>query len=165
MLYNFTEISAFDILGDYELFTEHSSRIITLKTLSTTHCLTIPANAYLDWIRKDANALFLRIQILLKQIIGQTTFDRKNFFLNNKDRFLLFLYREYIRQAKNTITIKLTHDEIANYLGCSTRTVNRIIRNLNDEHYLKLSHGKILISKDQFQRIKLVVQSELLKDF
>lgn len=167
MNYCFTEIEPVDIIGDYELFTDNAQRIITLKTLEPALCLVIPAKEYLAWIRTDADALFLRIQMLLRQIISQTTFERQNFFFSNRERFLLFVYRECILQTQENsgFRIPLTHNEIASRLGCSVRTVNRLISSLSQEELLSFRHGKIRISRQQLEKIRETVQTEILPDF
>lgn len=166
MNYAFTELTAFDIIGDYELFTNETTSIITLKTLEPVFCAVIPAKAYLNWIRNDANALFLRMQMLIHQVVDQTTFDRQNFFLNNRERFMLFLYRECVRKKtiETSTCITLTHIDIANKLGCSLRTVNRMIADFHQKNLFSLFHGKIHISFVQFEIIRKYVQECILKE-
>lgn len=74
--YQFTELSAIDIVGDYELFTSDSSRFITLSTKEKALCLMIPAKDYIHWIRHDTNALFFRTQMLIKQLVMQGRNER-----------------------------------------------------------------------------------------
>jgi len=153
--YSFTEISAIDIVGDFELFTKLSTRIITLTTLEKSLCLVIPASDYLAFIQNDAKALFIRTQMLIKELIAQTKFDRQNLFLDNRTRFLHFLYGECNRKSQDSfpILIKYTRQEIASKLGCSIRTINRIIQGLNAEGLLELKHGKIYIDISQYKTI------------
>ena len=117
--------------------------------------MVIPGNAYLSWIRNDANALFIRTQMLILQMTAQTQFERQNFFLDNRTRFLHFLHSECNRQPGRTdpLLIRSTHTEIAGKLGCSGRTVSRLIRELEEEGLITLEKGKIQISKEQDKRI------------
>lgn len=163
--YSFTELSAIEIVGDFELFTKLSNRVITLTTLERTLCLVIPATDYLAWIRNDANALFIRTQMLIRQLVAQTQFERQNFFLDNKTRLLHFLYGECNKQpeASFPFQIKNTRQEISSKLGCSVRTINRTIRALQDEGLLNLRHGKLLISNAQHQLIQIYINQALHK--
>ncbi len=163
MDYEFTQFPAIDIIGDYELFTQDTYRIITVAALEPSLCLVIPSNAYLSWIRTDANALFIRIKILLRQLIKQTQFERQNFFFSNRERFLFFIYKEYtdVQKTSKEITVNLTHNEIAAHLGCSLRTVNRLVKELQAEELITIIHGKIHINQKQIIRIEKIVQSKL----
>ena len=154
--YRFTELSAIEIVGDFELFTKTSSRIVTLMTLESSLCLAIPASTYLDWIRHDANALFIRTQMLILQLVSQTKFDRQNFFLDNRMRLLHFLYNECSQQnsADFPIRISYTRPEISNKLGCSIRTINRLVMALSDEKIIDINHGKIQVNLKQYQFIE-----------
>lgn len=159
--YNFTEIKAIEIVGDFELFTKSATRIITLTTLEKSIFLIMSAADYISWIQKDANALYIRTQMLIRQLVSQAQYDRRNFFLDNRTRFFHFLINEYNRVSGGTSTVKIqyTRPEIANKLGCSVRTVNRIITDLQTEGFIELEHGKILISHNHYLSIQHVYDS------
>lgn len=159
--YSFTELSAIEIVGDFELFTTSASRIITLSTLEKSLFLVIPATNYINWIKNDANALFIRTKMLIRQIVAQTRFERHNFFLDNHSRFLHFLLSEC--NSTDTITfpvkIQYTRLDISNKLGCSIRTVNRAVSSLQKENIITLKHGKIYISASQYQLIQSAINN------
>lgn len=159
--YNFTEIDAIQIVGDFELFNEIPQRIITLTTMTKSHCLVIPAADYFSWIKMDANALFIRTQMLIKQLTVQTRFARQNLFLDNRTRVLFFLYSEYSKNENNSIlNIALTRLQIANKIGCSVRTINRTIHQLKQEQLITLIHGKIQINQRQYLSIKKYITAD-----
>lgn len=152
--YSFTDICAPDIVGDYELFTDTTSRLITLVTTEQSLCCAIPAKDYLDWIRTDSNALFIRIRMLMYQMSFQTQAERQKFLSDAKTRLLHFLSEECTRQKDAGVripyTIQYTRPQIASRLGCSTRTVNRTIMQLRQEGLISIVHGKIQISHIPF---------------
>lgn len=154
--YRFTEIQAVNIVGDFELFTSLPGRVITLTTLERSLCLIIPAADYLNWIKNDANALFIRTQMVISQLTAQTQFERQNRFLDNRTRMLRFLCGECHRQAEPAfpLLIRSTRQDIACKLGCSVRTVNRTVTSLQEEGILSLEHGKIKLTDNQFQLIQ-----------
>lgn len=154
--YYYTEIPSIEIVGDFELFTNSTSRAVTLITLETSLCLIIPASDYLAWIQNDANALYIRTQMLIHQLMTKTRFDRQNLFLNNRSRLLHYLYSECCKTAQKKFPIKIveTRSEIASKLGCSLRTINRIIHSFQQEGLITLKAGKILVSDVQYDLIK-----------
>lgn len=156
--FSFTELPSIEIVGDFELFTQSTSRIITLTTLESSLCLVIPSGDYISWIKKDAEALHIRIQMLIRQLISQTKSTHHSLFLDNKMRLLHFIFSEYNKHKDhNLLLITYTRSEIASRLGCSLRTVNRNIADLNKEKLITLHHGKIQIEYHQFLQIEQVI--------
>lgn len=175
--YRFMEIPAIEIIGDFEIFSQAPARFITLTTLERSLCLIIPAKAYLAWIKEDSHALFIRIQMLVTQWMMQTRSDRKNFFLDNRTRVLQLLYHECSvfpspagpassgkpspsrssmggKSPAAGYTVRDTRSMLAARIGCSVRTVNRIVSQLCEEGYISLVHGKIHISPEQLLKMK-----------
>ena len=91
--YSFTEMHPVDIVGDYELFTGMEGHYVTLKTMEASCCARLSAASYLHWMKSDANALFLRTQMLMKELSVQTQLQRQYLFMDNRTRLLLFLLR------------------------------------------------------------------------
>lgn len=159
--YHFTEIKALDIVGDYEFFTGKLMRLVTVTTLEDSLCLVIPAAEYMTWLRSDSHALFLRSRMIISQLVAQAQFQRQNLFSDNHTRMLYFL-KEQITQAVNDntntgsvypIRISFTRPEIAAHLGCSVRTVNRTVQELEAENRISLRKGKIYINKQQAKQL------------
>lgn len=156
----FVELDAIEIVGDFELFIQSDSRIITLSALDPALCLVIPSCDYISWITKDANALHLRIQMLVRQLVSQAKFEHHSLFLDSKMRILHLLYSECRKTTfQAPLLLPYTRNEIASRLGCSLRTVNRNISSLVKEGLITLQRGKIQISSQQADKIKSLVDS------
>lgn len=148
--YSFTELSPIDIVGDYELFTEAEGHYVTLKTMENATCLQIPSITYLQWMKHDANALFMRTQMLMKELSIQTQQQRQYLFMNNRAKVMIYLQRVYQKHAiSSTCIIHATREKIAGQIGCSLRTLNRIILALCEEDMVSVQHGKLHISQEQ----------------
>ncbi len=152
--YSFTELNAIEIIGDFELFTEDIQRIVTLSTLEKSHFLVIPAIDYIEWLKKDVNALFIRTQMLITQLTKQTQTERQLFMMDNNKRLMFFLLGEYAKQNISTANIHYTREQISNKIGCSLRTINRIILSLQEEGLISLNHGKIQVNSEQVKKIQ-----------
>lgn len=156
--FRFLTLTAIELVGDYELFSQYHTRLVTLMTLEPSLCLVIPASDYLHWIQNDAHALYIRIQMLTHQLITQTQTERRTYFMDNKTRLLHILYAEYRKTSFTPATAILkTRDALASHIGCSVRTVNRIVASLQEEGYVSVKHGKIYISAQQFDRIRQIL--------
>lgn len=159
--YHFTELPALQIVGDYEVFSKKRNRMVTLKTLTGSQFIIVPAKAYLDWIKNDANALFIRLQMLVEQLVEENSQERRNHFLDNRTKLLRILWetgqerpdRDQRINEHEPFPVKLTREEIAARVGCSVRTVNRIVARLDKENRISLVHGKIHLSGRQYRRM------------
>lgn len=159
--YGFTEIQPINIVGDYELFTDMQGHYVTLKTLEPSTFLQIPSSMYLYWIKSDANALFMRTQMLMKELSIQTQQQRQFLFMDNRTKLIIFLLRVCEQQEEASIYIvNKTREKIAAQIGCSIRTLNRIILSLHTQALLFVHHGKIHIT--QTQRTMLTIE---IKEF
>lgn len=154
--YHFMEFYPIEIMGDYELFTHDTVRMITITTIEPSLFLVIPAADYIKWIKNDSNALFIRTQMLIKNLVAQSQDERKLHFLDNRSKLLHFLYNQYKHNAipSKEYRIIYTRPELANKLGCSIRTINRSIDILKNENLISIKHGKIYISLKQYENIK-----------
>lgn len=150
--YSFTDVTPFDIVGDYELFTGIEGHYVTLKTVSEALCLQIPSNQYLYWIKQDAHALFQRTQMLMKDLSVQTQQQRQYLFMDNRTRLLLYLHRIALTHGDDYL-LPYTRERIASQIGCSVRSLNRIIHSLSEIDKLHIIHGKLFLSKAAHQWI------------
>lgn len=141
------------IIGDFELFTGSARRYITLTVLEPSVLLVLPAGAYLYWIKNDANALFLRICMLMSQMSEQSRHEREYLFLDNRTRLLLYLQDEYRKSGGSDCLIRDTRDETAAKIGCSVRTLNRIIFSLREDGLITIYRGKIKLSARQAEMV------------
>lgn len=161
---NLTEIKGISIIGDHELFAPGSGKMIFLKTLEESKCLIIPAKAYIAWIQSDTEALKIRMQMLLEEFLNQTTCVYQEISFTNQERFLLFLVHECTGNdgQNDVVTVSRTHQEIAERLRCSRRTVNRMIDELSRKGIVSLYRGKMQLSIGQCDQIKALVKKCIL---
>lgn len=65
-------------------------------------------------------------------------------FLSVDRRIAQFLWDEMIRSS--SMTINLTHEEIAKYIGSAREVVTKVLKYFQDENILTLSRGKITVT-------------------
>ena len=64
-------------------------------------------------------------------------------FLKIDQRVAQFLWDEMVQ--KNSMTISLTHDEIAKYIGSAREVVTKVLKYMVKENTLELKRGTITI--------------------
>ena len=73
-------------------------------------------------------------------------------FMSFDKRLAVFLHDEMIKTESNTI--KLTHEQIAKYMGSAREVVSRMLKSFESQGILKLSRGKIEITdKDKLRKL------------
>ena len=64
-------------------------------------------------------------------------------FMKVDQRVARFLWDEMVR--KDTTTLRLTHDEIARYIGSAREVVTKVMKYFAQEGAIELSRGKVEI--------------------
>ena len=155
------EASPFEIVGDYEMFSKGEYSISTVIACTDCICLSLPAGIYRTWISSDAHALFLRTQMLMKQLSKQVSFERRFLYMDYEPRCLHLLLTECRchKAVNGQIRLPVKREDLAAKAGCSLRTINRIIENLKNRGLINLCQGKIQISRSQQENLLSMASS------
>lgn len=152
--YHFFELNAIDVLGDFELFAKEKESIIKVTALTNCVYVRMPAILYMKWITRDAHALSMRLQLLMQLFIRQSMHSRKQVFISNEQKLKEIIRHYYESQKKEICKLKYTRTQLADLMGCSVRTVNRMVAALEEKGDLSLLHGKIVIDKNQYKHLQ-----------
>ena len=86
------------------------------------------------FLYKNATEKFSDVMWTMQQIL----------FLKIDQRVAQFLWDEMIQ--KNSMTLSITHDEIARYIGSAREVVTKVLKYMVKEHVLELKRGMIIIN-------------------
>lgn len=154
-IFPFFEFRPPEIIGDFEIFAEIPRYRASVYAVSSCRLLVIQRKQYLNWMQKDVNALFIRTQILMKQMADQSQQNRRYYFLQGIDRLILYLVGTYEKIPGRTgCRITKTRNEISSELGCSLKTLNRSIKKLHDTGMIHLVSGKIHVTAEQYEKLR-----------
>lgn len=100
-------------------------------------------NIYVEnYMYKKAADRFSDVMWAMEQILFKS-FDA---------RLAIFLYDEMVKTKSNTI--KLTHEQIAKYIGSAREVVSRMLKSFEKHEVLKLSRGTIeIIDKEKLKSL------------
>ncbi len=161
-IYKFKEFGPGRFLGEFECLSAISEYSITIRAITPCILYMIPSQLYLEWMKNDGNALFLRTQKLLYELTKQTRNDRKYLMLECRDRMVLYLLENYEKQNTNQeVCVKKTREELSSAIGFSEKTINRNIKKLEEQGFLSLRAGKIFISEEQYEAMKIYAHKTL----
>ncbi|WP_045514728.1 Crp/Fnr family transcriptional regulator [Neobacillus niacini] len=163
-VYVFTEFQAPELFGEMEGLAGISSYKATLVTSTDCKFIVLPMDSYLNWIRNDSQALFLRTRTIMSLVLEQSKNDRVYLFLDGIDRLMLYMTKYYRKHAKDkTCIIQMKRQQIADETGFSTKTVNRSIRKLSGNRLITIVGGKIVISERQYEQLVELIDKKISK--
>lgn len=163
--YSFKDFGPGDFFGEIECFADLLYYRISVVTVTKCHVLTIPAAFYMEWIQNDVEALYSRTKVNMRRLITQTTDARRYLFLEAKERLVLYLVRKYEQKAANSKIIDMnlnqTRTQLAEEIGFSTKTLSRNIKILEEKGFIQVNKGKILITEEEYQRMKRYIDQHI----
>ena len=163
--YSFKDFGPGDFFGEIECFADLLYSRISVVTVTKCRVLTIPAAFYMEWIQNDAEALYSRTKVNMRRLITQTTDARRYLFLEAKERLVLYLVRKYEQKAANSKIIDMnlnqTRTQLAEEIGFSTKTLSRNIKILEEKGFIRVNKGKILITEEEYQRMKRYIDQHI----
>ena len=154
--YSFKDFGPGDFFGEIECFAGLPQYRISIVASTKCRVLSIPADACMDWMRMDVDALFLRTQENMRRLITQTAEARKYLFMEGKDRLMVHLIRKFEQRipTPQLLELKQTRAQISDEIGFSVKTLERSIQKLEELDLIRVQRGKIIITQDGYRRMK-----------
>ena len=154
--YSFKDFGPGDFFGEIECFAGLPQYRISIVASTKCRVLSIPADAYMDWMRMDVDALFLRTQENMRRLITQTAEARKYLFMEGKDRLMVHLIPKFEQRipTPQLLELKQTRAQISDEIGFSVKTLERSIQKLEELDLIRVQRGKIIITQDGYRRMK-----------
>lgn len=123
---------------------------VLIEATEDTEVLVLPAaiinqiaqqNPYVElFLYKSATEKFSDVMWTMQQML----------FLKIDQRIAQFIWDEMVQ--KNTMTLSITHDEIARYIGSAREVVTKVLKYMVKEGTLELKRGTIIIlDKDKLR--------------
>ena len=148
--YDYTRFYPIEVFGAMEFLMGYDLYKTTLMTETDCRFLCVSKDQFSRWMLTDIHAV-------LEQ--GK---ERLFLVLQGIDRlFLLFMqiYRDSARRG--VCRIHLTRKDLSNSTGLCVKTVNRCVSQMEEEGYISREGRGILISEEQYQRIKSAMADKI----
>lgn len=126
----------------------------SLITESQCVFLNIPVDHYKEFLKSNSEYLYKRTNIILKRVLDEQKHMRMFLMIKSTDRIKIYLIQHYRLYAKDKIcTLRITRQQMAEETGYAVKTVNRVIKKLEDEGLVKIEGQRIIITDDQYKKI------------
>lgn len=153
--YNYMRFSPIEVFGSMEMVLEVPTFKTTLVTVTDCKMLVIPIYKYEKWMRNDINAFFMDVKSMVNYLLEQARKERIFLFLQGTDRLFMLFMQMYEESVKNDVCkISLTRQELSDCSGLCVKTINRAVKKLEKEDYIKKEGHKLIITQEQYLKIK-----------
>lgn len=152
--YIFTQFSAPEIFGEMEALAQISKYRASLVTVTESVFIIGSVKEYIQWLKEDVDILYERTQYLLKRVMDEGRNNRAYLLLSGMERIKLYIIERCSHcQREEVCVIQRTRQQIADETGYSVKTVNRVIKKLNEQKLLTVKGQRILVTKQQYERL------------
>jgi cAMP-binding proteins - catabolite gene activator and regulatory subunit of cAMP-dependent protein kinases len=128
-----------EITGEIELF-ENRPCVCTVEALEDCTLLRVSRQDFLSWFERDCNFAFYVNQHFCKKLYMMIQKTSSDILYSLQARFLALLRYDLCASGE---ALRIDKEQIAEQLGTSVRSINRIIRELEEMHVLLYKNGKI----------------------
>ncbi len=151
--YAFKRFTPPEIFGEMEVLANLSVYRASLRAETDCIVVTFPPKLYKKYLQEHPEIFSSRVESILRFILSQEKDNRIYLMLNAMDRIKLYFIQEYnLHEMNNVAIIKKTRQEIADEIGYSEKTVNRVIKKLSEDNSINIVGKKLIVSETQYQR-------------
>jgi CRP/FNR family transcriptional regulator len=124
---------------------------VLISAVEDTQVILIPSSVLAPLLAKYA-----RVEAYLYRTAAERFSDvvwtmQQILFLSTDRRVAIFLWDEFVRTGEMTLAV--THDEIAKYIGSAREVVTKVLKYFVQEGIVSLSRGKIqIVDKELLNR-------------
>lgn len=158
--YDYMWFYPIEVFGAMELFFEKPQYMTTLMAVTDCTFLVLSREQYKRWVWNDNNALRMEFKSMGKYLLDQNRIARVQLFLQGTDRILYMFTLQYESNPnRRSLVVTASRQQIAEQSGLSIKTVNRSIKKLEEDGFISKNGRKILISGEQYLKMKTYLDS------
>ncbi len=116
---------------------------IHISSIEDSEIVQVDSNAIRDIIDQNIKFELFAYKAAAERFSDVMWAMQQILFMSFDKRLAIFLLDESLKNDSDTI--KMTHEEIAKYLGSAREVVSRMLKYFSDENIVELSRGKINI--------------------
>lgn len=164
--YDYMRFYPIKIFGSLEILLDLDEYKTTLNTVTQCTFLVLAKDKYKKWIERDLNALLMETKAMGTYLLEQGLKERAFLFLNGKDRLFMVFIKNYENQRETVgrCILNYTRQELSDFSGLSIKTINRSIKKMEEDQYISRRGNKILISKEQYDKMKSYIKNIISED-
>lgn len=155
--YVISDFTAVHFFGEFETIGRLDNYIAGIVAKTDCRLIRFSPDVYLEWLKRDPEEAFDHFRDIISSLLDQLIRERTNLFMDARERLLSFFMEYYAENAAtqdDVVAVRMTRTDISDSTGYSVRTVNRKVRSLSQQGYVRVRNGKIWIERAQYRRMK-----------
>lgn len=154
-VYEYARFSGVTVLGSMECFFGLERYMTTLITAEPCTFLTIPRPVFEEWLWQNTGALRAESEQMRSYLLERSRENRVMLLLNGMERLIYLLARicGSMPEAEEYL-LHVNRQELAEQTGTSVKTVNRSMKKLEEDGFLRRQGHKIKITQIQYRSMQ-----------
>lgn len=137
-------------IGELEMFERHPY-VCMAKGRGTVTTLEMDGDKYLEWLDKDPNFSQYVLRMLCNITYGSVQKMANDTLYTLKQRICQYLLENAADRGKSAMMLNV--EVLSERMGVTSRSVNRVLKELKDKGVLEISNSQVVI-KDRGQLLK-----------
>ena len=154
-VYEYARFQGVTVLGSMECFFGLEKYMTTLITATNCTFLTVPRTVFETWLWQDTDALRAEAEKMRSYLLDRTRENRVMLLLNGMERLIYLLARicGSMPEAEEYL-LHVNRQELAEQTGTSVKTVNRSMKKLEEDGFLRRQGHKVKITQIQYRSMQ-----------
>ena len=154
-VYEYARFYGVTVLGSMECFFGLDHYMTTLITAENCTFLTMPRAVFETWLWQDTEALRAESEKMRSYLLDRTRENRVMLLLNGMERLIYLLARICGNMPRaEEYLLHVNRQELAEQTGTSVKTVNRSMKKLEEDGFLRRQGHKVKITQIQYESMQ-----------
>lgn len=159
-IFAFNKFYAPEIFGEMEILSGIDCFKATLTTETACVFLLLPTGDYKEFLENNSKFLYKRTRIIMKRYFEDQKRLRTFLMIKAIDRIKIYLCSQYKYNCKGgRCTLRIPRQQIAEEIGYAVKTVNRTMKELENQDFLCIEGQKIMIDQEQYEKMRKTIEN------
>lgn len=145
---------AVSFIGEITLFAGAATTSVTIETVTECETAFLPIPVFRQWLESDPRFMSRMLRHIAGKLYCASYSRGERLFYSSSYLLLKYVVGEAealgVAEAERVV-LRRTRRQLSEALGMQEKTINRTISRLCEEGAFSLEHGKIAMSREQYQ--------------
>ncbi len=160
--YDYMQFDNLYAFGGMEFILDSDSYKTTLRTITECTVVKLSRSKFEKWMYSDIRAMKYAAKLIGEYLLRESRNSRIFLFLQGSDRLAMLFVDRFERYGRNgTLYLKGSRQNLADETGLCVKSISRGVKKFLEEGLITKEGNKIVISRDQYVRLKKIVSLKI----